>query len=112
MTLHHSHSHYLNLCERTLNVRGFPCGKRARWSSLKRRPTDLAQRTLRKLSGHCQEFSGSFDLMFLSHQVLFDRTRKGGSARKDNRGAKIWNCGPRSDGERTGRANPESERAA
>src|SRR6266498_3989658 len=26
-----SQSHYLKLCERTLNVRGFPCGKRVRW---------------------------------------------------------------------------------
>ena len=38
--------------------------------------------------------------------------RKNRGTRKDNRRAKIWNDGPRSNGEGTGVSNPKGERTA
>src|SRR5436189_5712429 len=55
------------LCERTLSFAVFPCGKRVRWSSSGRRPTDL------RLAQSCQGPTDNVNAIFVNRPFQFNK---------------------------------------
>ena len=55
------------LCERTLSFAVFPCGKRVRWSSSGRRPTDLPR------AQSCQGPTDNVNAIFVNRPFQFNK---------------------------------------